>query len=123
VIAKLSAVSVAANVAFTLLLWPHLGVIGVALANSLAYLVVTACFHWMAARRLGSFVTPQIRSFIASALVLNLGAYGLAMIWMRLCQDATLLVIAGQATIVGGANLLLLRRAPLRIGIKALLRR
>jgi putative peptidoglycan lipid II flippase len=121
-IAKLSVVSVAANVAFSLLLWPRLGVIGVALANSLAYLVVTAGFHWMAARRLGSFLTPQIRAFIVSALALNLVAYGLAMIWMHLCRDARLLVIVGQALIVGGANLLLLPRAPLRIAIKALLR-
>ncbi|HEY0687130.1 MAG TPA: lipid II flippase MurJ [Steroidobacter sp.] len=124
VIARLLVVSMVGNVGFTVLLLPSLGVVGVAFGSSIAYLVVTAGFHWKAGRRLGSLFSPSMRGFTLRAVVLNVVAYLLAVLWARVLGDsAAIIVIAGQGVIIGAANLLAMHAEPLKISVQMLLRR
>lgn len=122
VIARLLVVSMIGNVGFTLLLLPSFGVVGVALGTSFTYLIVTAGFHWVAGRQLGTLFSPGVRAFTLRAVMLNLAAYLLAVVWARVAGDtAAIIVIAGQGALIGAANLLAMHAAPLNISVRMLL--
>jgi len=124
VIARLLVVSMVGNVGFTLLLLPSFGVVGVALGTSFAYLIVTSGFHWIAGRRLGPLFSPGVRAFTLRAVLLNLAAYLLAVLWARVAGDtAAIVIIAGQGALIGAANLLAMHAAPLSISVRMLLRK
>lgn len=116
-------VSVSVNVTLSLVLMPRFGVIGIALANSVAYLAVMTLFHSLASRSLGKFVDGATVRFIALTVVANLLA-GLSALLLRtlLTAEWQMLVIMGQLGIIACVNLLLMRCPPLRLSPLALFR-
>ena len=122
-IAKLSVVSLIANVVCATLLLPRWGVVGVAAANSLAYAIVTVLFHRQAWLMLGPMLTAQTRRFVLTALSANLLAYLLAIRWGHMARDSALLATTGHVAIIGVANLLVVRAKPLSLTVTALLRK
>lgn len=123
VITQLSVLSVAMNVIFALVLFPRYGVEGVALANSIAYTVLMAASHIRALRFLKRLLDGTTRSFVLLAFVANAAAYVGAMAWQALVKgDSPLLGIAGQVAIIAGCNIFVLRRPPLGLSARALLR-
>jgi putative peptidoglycan lipid II flippase len=122
-IAKLSVVSLVANVGCAVLLLPRWGVVGVAAANSLAYAIVTLLFHRQARLTLGPVLTAHTRRFVLTAVAANLLAYLLAMQWGHIARDSALLTTLGHVLIIGATNLLVVRVRPLSLTVSALLRK
>lgn len=116
VITASGVVSVAVNVALSLLLLSRFGIVGIALANSVAYLAVTVLFHFLASRSLGNFVNGTTLRFVALTVAVNAVAGFCAVLWGHiLTGEREILVIAGQAVIIASANLLLARCPPLNL--------
>lgn len=116
VITASGVVSVAVNVALSLLLMPRFGIAGIALANSLAYLAVTVLFHFLASKSLGNFINGATLRFVPLTIVVNAVAGFCAMFWREmLAGEPGIIVVAGQAMIIAGANLLLAMCPPLRL--------
>lgn len=119
VIAASGGVSLLANAAFTLLLLPRWGVVGVAVANSMAYTVIMLMFHILAARRLGSLLAGEAWRFVLLALLANVGAYCVAG-WCERWLPGLLWPVAVPALIVLLTNLAVARLAPLRLTLHSL---
>lgn len=123
VITQLAVLSVAVNVVAAFVLFPRFGVEGIALANSVAYIVVMAAFHVRASRLVGRFLDTATAGFVVFAIGANVVGYVGALLWQALLKGwPTLLIIVGQAAIIAGCNLLVLRRPPLALSARALLR-
>jgi len=120
----LSCISVVANVAFAFALLPVYGVVGVALANSLAYTLIMWLCHRRANRTVGRLLGRNAYAFIARVTLANVVAYALAVGWGDLVGSVNpLAVLVGQFLIVGAANLLVARTPPLSVEPMALLKR
>lgn len=116
VIVASGVVSVVTNVALSLLLMPRFGIAGIALANSLAYLAVTAMFHFLASKSLGNFVNGATIRFVALAAAVNTVGGLCSMLWANLLTgEPKSFVLVGQVAIIAGANMLLARCPPLRL--------
>lgn len=119
----LAVVSVVVNVALTFLLMPRLGIVGVAVANAIAYTVVMLLFHICASRSLTRVVTAATWRFIALAFGVNVAACMGAMAWGRVLAGAPReVVFIGQVLIVGVCNIFVIRQRPLAISTRSLLR-
>jgi putative peptidoglycan lipid II flippase len=124
VIVTLACVSVVANVVLAIALLPGYGVVGVALANSIAYTLIMWLYQRRTERTVGRFVGGSTHRFVARAIVANLAAYGAAIWWDDALRSFNpLTVLTGQFFIVAAANLLVARTPPLSIPISTLLRR
>ncbi|MBS0579579.1 MAG: polysaccharide biosynthesis C-terminal domain-containing protein [Proteobacteria bacterium] len=122
VIAGMTGVSVVLNVLLALALRPPLGVIGVALANSLAYLVVMGLYHWRARHTLGPILSRVTLVFAAKVLAGNLAAYWVASAapgWLYPIAPGWLMCLQVAAVVI--VNVLLARGAPLRLTPRAVL--
>lgn len=123
VIAKLAVVSVVANATLSLLFIGRFGLMGIALANSVAYTVVMTLFHVMASRTVGRIVDRTTLAFVVVALAANVVAGFAAMLWQKaLAQQSDILIVVGQMAIILGCNLLVVRRRPLCLSPRAVLR-
>jgi len=124
VIFSFGCVSVLANVAFAFAFLPLWGVVGVALANSLAYALIMWLCHRRADRTLGRVLGVSAHGFVARTVLANLAAYSAAMWWENLLERSSpLAVLTGQFLIVAAANMLVARTPPLSVPVTALLRR
>jgi putative peptidoglycan lipid II flippase len=124
VIFTLGCVSVVVNVAFAFAFLPLWGVVGVALANSLAYTLVMWLCHRRTDRTLGRLLGVNAHRFVARTILANLAAYAAALWWESvLGRFSPLAVLIGQFLIIAAANLLVARTPPLSIPVTALLRR
>lgn len=124
VIFTLGCVSVLANVAFAFAFLPLWGVVGVALANSLAYTLIMWLLHRRTDRTLGRFLGVSAYGFVARTILANLAAYAAAVWWDDVLGSfSPLAVLTGQFLIVAAANLLVARTPPLSVPVTALLRR
>ena len=124
VIFALGCISVVANVAFAYAFLPVWGVVGVALANSLAYTLIMWLSHRRSDRVLGRLLGATALGFVARAIGTNLLAYGAA-VWCGsvLSSLGPFAVITCQVLVVGAANVLVARTPPLSISVAALVRR
>lgn len=123
VITQLAVLSVGVNVVMAFVLFPRFGVGGIALANSVAYIVVMAAFHIRASRLVGRFLDAAMVGFVIFAVGLNLAGYLGALLWQALMKgEPLLLAIVGQAAIIVGCNVVVLRRPPLALSARDLLR-
>lgn len=122
VITTLGFLSVGLNVALSLVLIGRLGIVGVALANALAYTVVMILLHVLASRTVERFIDRTTVGFVAVALLVNLAAGLGAVFWGNaLTRQSHILIVFGQAAIILLCNLLVLRRRPLSLSPKAVL--
>jgi len=120
----LGCISVVANVGLAFALLPVYGVVGVALANSIAYTLIMWSCHRHADRTVGRLLGRNAYVFIARAALANVVAYALAVGWEDLLGSLRpLTVLVGQFLIVGAANLLVARTPPLSVAPIALLKR
>lgn len=121
-ITGLGFVSVGLNVVLSLVLMRRFGIVGVAVANSVAYTIVMILFHALESRSMGRFIERTTVAFVMVALLVNLGAGCGAVLWRSaLTQQSPVLVISGQAAIILCCNFLVLRRRPLSLSLKAVL--
>jgi len=122
VITNLGFVSLAVNVALSLLLMPRFGIVGIAVANAVAYTIVMILLHVVASRSVERFVNRATVGFVVVALLVNFGAACGAVLWRNaLTQQPHVLVISGQVAIILCCNLFVLRRRPLCLSPKAVL--
>jgi putative peptidoglycan lipid II flippase len=123
VIATLACVSVIVNVTLAFAFLSLWGVVGVALASSVAYTVIMWLFHVRSRRVLGHLLGASARGFIARTMLTNIVAYGAALWWRGIFEDSRpLVVVVGQVVIVVVANFLVARSAPLHLTVRAILR-
>jgi putative peptidoglycan lipid II flippase len=121
VIAGLACISVIANVTLALALRPAWGVIGVALANALAYTLVMVISNLRADRAVGRFLTRTALAFTVKMVLGNLVAYAAALACGTLLEPfGPVPVVLAQAVVVIAINLLLARSAPLGLTLRAL---
>jgi hypothetical protein len=107
-----------------LILLPRAGIMGIALANSIAYTVFMLLFQHLASRELGAIVNSATRMFAVRALLINAAGYAGALVWSMALKDApVVLVLAGQLLIIVAVNLLVVRAPPLSVPVRALWRR
>lgn len=122
VLVRLSFLSLLINMGLSFALVPLWGVLGIVLANSIAYALITVLLHWRAAGVLGQFVSGSAVRFIALAVGANLAAFLAASAFRRYFGNLPLsVVIAVQVLIVAAANLAICGRSPLRISFRSLL--
>ena len=123
VIATLACISVVVNGALGfafLCLW---GVVGVALASTIAYTVIMWLFHVRSKRALGHILGASARGFIGRAILANFVAYCAALWWRGLFEGSSPLpMVVGQFFIVAVANFLVARTAPLRLTMQTIVR-
>jgi putative peptidoglycan lipid II flippase len=124
VIAALACVSVVINIALALAFLPLWGVLGVALANSVAYTGIMWLFHLRSRRTFGALLDASSIGFVLRALLVNAVAYGLALWLQNSFRDSSpWAVITAQFVVVAAANLLVARTAPLHLTLRAMLAR
>jgi putative peptidoglycan lipid II flippase len=100
------------------------GVVGVALANSVAYTLAVWLCHRRVGRILGRLLGPAAWRFALLAIATNLAAYAAAVGWGRLTADlGPVAVLSGQFLLVAAANLVLAAAPPLGISMKRMLGR
>jgi len=122
-VAKVSAVSVAANVLLAFVLMPAFGVTGIAIANSFAYTVTMSIFHVNASRAFGRFIDRDTVRFAMYAMVANSVACVLARLLNRSEEGVNLVVLVGQGLVVVSANLLIVHKRPLGLSLRGLMKR
>lgn len=121
-ITNLGFVSVGLNVVLSLVLMRSFGIVGVAVANSIAYTAIMMLFHAFASRGMERFISRTTVGFVVVALFVNLGAGCGAVLWRNaLAPRSHILVVSGQAAIILCCNLWVLRRRPLCLSPKAVL--
>jgi hypothetical protein len=119
-----SAVFVAMNVVLAPVLLSIGGIVGVALANAIAYTVLMVFLQMLIGRELGPILNVATRAFALRAVAVNAGGYGVAALWSAALKDVPVVVIlAGQALIILAANLLVVRAPPLSVPIATLWKR
>jgi putative peptidoglycan lipid II flippase len=119
----LGCISLVANVSLAFTLLPMWGVVGIALANSIAYTIVMLVCHAGVDRTLGRVLSRHSAAFVLRTVLANLAAYAVAVQLANFFGGMSIVgVIAGQLAIVAGANLLVARSAPLGLSLGALLR-
>lgn len=116
-------VSLSVNVALSLLLMKWLGIVGIALANSIAYLAVMTLFHVLAARSLGRLIDATTLRFVALAAAVNaMAGFGALFLRRVLAGEDVIFIIMSQAALIAGLNLALARCRPLRLAPATLFR-
>jgi putative peptidoglycan lipid II flippase len=122
VIVATGCVSVVINLGLALAFLPLWGVVGVALANSLAYTLLMWLIHLYSRRTFGALLDAGSFGFVGRALLANLVAYGLAL-WLQtgFPSLSPWAVITAQFIVVALANLAVARTAPLHLTVRAML--
>jgi putative peptidoglycan lipid II flippase len=120
----LGCLSVVVNVSLAYAFLPLWGVVGVALANSVAYALIMWAGHARANRVLGRVLGVATLGFLARTIVANLAAYFAAVFWTSASAGMNpIATILGQLLLIATANILVARTAPLSVSLAALLRR
>src|SRR5882762_9566787 len=121
VIATLACVSVVVNVTLAFAFLSLWGVVGVALASSVAYTLIMWLFHVRARQALGHLLGASARGFIIRTILANIAAYGAALWWGGVFEGSSpLAIVIGQFLIVVAANFLVARTAPLHLTMRAI---